>query len=61
MEIIPCKCGKLPRFWRFGDVYICGCINSNCHEYPARSLRSKEDAIRRWNKKMKGELNNDQN
>lgn len=55
MEIIPCKCGKLPRFWRFGDVYICGCINSNCHEYPARSLRSKEDAIRRWNKKMKGE------
>lgn len=59
MDVEPCKCGKMPRFWRFGDVYMCGCVNPNCHGvYPARSLKSKEDAIRRWNEKMKGESNN---
>ena len=53
-----CKCGKPPRFWRFGDVYIWGCVNPNCKTiYPARSLKSKADAIRRWNEKMRGENN----
>lgn len=53
-----CKCGKPPRFWRFGDVYICGCVNPNCKTiYPARSLKSKADAIGRWNEKMRGENN----
>lgn len=28
-----CKCGKPPRFWRFGDVYICGCRQSKLQNY----------------------------
>lgn len=60
-EIDPCRCGKSPRFWRFGDVYLCGCINPNCTDvYPVRSLKSKEDAIEQWNEKMKGERSGEQ-
>lgn len=56
MNITPCKCGKIPNCWHFGDVYVCGCINPKCHGiYPVRSLKSKQDAVSRWNEKMKGE------
>lgn len=48
MIVEPCKCGKQPHYWKFGDVYLCGCINSKCRDvFPEKSLKSKEDAIRK--------------
>lgn len=59
MTAVPCKCGKMPRVWKLGDVYLCGCLNPGCNVPPNRSMRSKEHAIEKWNEKMKGENNND--
>ena len=54
MIVEPCKCGKQPHYWKFGDVYLCGCINSKCRDvFPEKSLKSKEDAIRKQNEKRR--------
>lgn len=62
MEVQPCKCGEMPYFWRLGDIYVCGCINPNCDvANRAKSLKSKEDAIKRWNENMTRGSNNEAN
>lgn len=52
MELLPCKCGGIPKFVklytkRYGGFFLC----PKCG-YEGRYYTSKQNAIKAWNKQM---------
>lgn len=46
-----CVCGRYPKIWKIRDIWVCGCINSNCKIAPSKGF-SRKEVVKDWNRAM---------